>query len=169
MFRILLIKKDNKLFLHFCLCDNSTDRKNQQKLASVHCWLGLFGSANKFIVSARQQTIQTNERTKEGRCRNVTVNLQPTHASTIAIQRHTQIDVSFQDRSLNSGLEQVIQISRARLLCLKAIRAQFESNVNPTVSLTLICNNIKRSSSNLTQVISLLCAYNLILCFVKQY
>ena len=169
MFRILLIKKDNKLFLHFCLCDNSTDRKNQQKLASVHCWVGLFGSANKFIVSARQQTIQTNERTKEGRCRNVTVNLQPTHASTIAIQRHTQIDVSFQDRSLNSGLEQVIQISRARLLCLKAIRAQFESNVNPTVSLTLICNNIKRSSSNLTQVISLLCAYNLILCFVKQY
>ena len=169
MFRILLIKKDNKLFLHFCLCDNSTDRKNQQKLASVHCWVGLFGSANKFIVSARQQTIQTNERTKEGRCRNVTVNLQPTHASTIAIQRHTQIDVSFQDRSLNSGLEQVIQISRARLLCLKAIRAYFESNVNPTVSLTLICNNIKRSSSNLTQVISLLCAYNLILCFVKQY
>ena len=169
MFRILLMKKDNKLFLHFCLCDNSTDRKNQQKLASVHCWVGLFGSANKFIVSARQQTIQTNERTKEGRCRNVTVNLQPTHASTIAIQRHTQIDVSFQDRSLNSGLEQVIQISRARLLCLKAIRAQFESNVNPTVSLTLICNNIKRSSSNLTQVISLLCAYNLILCFVKQY
>ena len=166
MFRILLIKKDNKLFLHFCLCDNSTDRKNQQKLASVHCWVGLFGSANKFIVSARQQTIQTNERTKEGRCRNVTVNLQPTHASTIAIQRHTQIDVSFQDRSLNSGLEQVIQISRARLLSLKAIRAQFESNVNPTVSLTLICNNIKRSSSKL---ISLLCAYNLILCFVKQY
>ena len=120
-------KKDTKLFLHFCLCDNSTDRKNQQKLASVHCWLGLFGSANKFIVSARQQTIQTNERTKEGRCRNVTVNLQPTHASTIAIQRHTQIDVSFQDRSLNSGLEQVIQISRAKF---KLFEPQLESYVN---------------------------------------
>ena len=29
MFHILLIEKDNKLFLHFCLSDNSTDRKNQ--------------------------------------------------------------------------------------------------------------------------------------------
>ena len=124
MFHILLIKKIIN-FLHFCLCDNSTDRKNQQKLASVHCWVGLFGSANKFIVSARQQTIQTNERTKEGRCRNVTVNLQPTHASTIAIQRHTQIDVSFQDRSLNSGLDLANRflgpssswLSLARILC----------------------------------------------------
>ena len=126
-------KKDNKLFLHFCLCDNSTDRKNQQKLASVHCWVGLFGSANKFIVSARQQTIQTNERTKEGRCRNVTVNLQPTHASTIAIQRHTQIDVSFQDRSLNSGLDLANRflgpssswLSLARILCESRVLKEF--------------------------------------------
>ena len=122
-------KKDNKLFLHFCLCDNSTDRKNQQKLASVHCWVGLFGSANKFIVSARQQTIQTNERTKEGRCRNVTVNLQPTHASTIAIQRHTQIDVSFQDRSLNSGLDLANRFLGPSSSCLSLARFLCESRV----------------------------------------
>ena len=123
-------KKDNKLFLHFCLCDNSTDRKNQQKLASVHCWVGLFGSANKFIVSARQQTIQTNERTKEGRCRNVTVNLQPTHASTIAIQRHTQIDVSFQDRSLNSGLDLANRFLGPSSSCLSLARILYESRVS---------------------------------------
>ena len=122
-------KKDTKLFLHFCLCDNSTDRKNQQKLASVHCWVGLFGSANKFIVSARQQTIQTNERTKEGRCRNVTVNLQPTHASTIAIQRHTQIDVSFQDRSLNSGLDLANRFLGPSSSCLSLARFLCESRV----------------------------------------
>ena len=123
-------KKDNKLFLHFCLCDNYTDRKNQQKLASVHCWVGLFGSANKFIVSARQQTIQTNERTKEGRCRNVTVNLQPTHASTIAIQRHTQIDVSFQDRSLNSGLDLANRFLGPSSSCLSLARILYESRVS---------------------------------------
>ena len=126
----LVDKKDNKLFLHFCLCDNSTDRKNQQKLASVHCWVGLFGSANKFIVSARQQTIQTNERTKEGRCRNVTVNLQPTHASTIAIQRHTQIDVSFQDRSLNSGLDLANRFLGPSSSCLSLARILYESRVS---------------------------------------